>query len=199
MVRDFQCIVGKEARAQAFEQIGRLPDYVVACVGGGSNAAGIFAPFIDDKEVSLIGVEAAGDKLRPNRHAATLTIGSPGVIHGMHTYVLQDAEGQTLPVHSVSAGLDYPGVGPEHSHWKDSGRVKYVAEDDDAALAAFQALCRSEGIIPALEPSHAVAHVLKLAPTLPRDQFMVINLSGRGDKDVAEVDRLLSGKAVKNT
>jgi tryptophan synthase beta chain len=197
MVRDFQCIVGKEARAQALEQIGRLPEYVVACVGGGSNAAGIFAPFIDDKGVNLIGVEAAGESLKPNRHAATLSTGSPGVIHGMHTYVLQDAEGQTLPVHSVSAGLDYPGVGPEHSHWKDCGRVKYVAEDDDAALRAFQTLCKSEGIIPALEPSHAVAHVLKLAPTLSREESIIINLSGRGDKDVAEVDRILSSNSEK--
>jgi tryptophan synthase beta chain len=192
MVRDFQSIVGRETRAQMLQVGGRLPDCVVACVGGGSNAAGIFAPFIDDADVRLIGVEAAGDGLHAaGRHAATLSAGAPGILHGMHTYVLQDADGQTSPVHSVSAGLDYPGVGPEHSFWKDSGRVEYVAATDAQALEAFTLLCETEGIIPALESAHAVAHVVDLAPTLPSDRAIVVNLSGRGDKDVVEVGRLL--------
>lgn len=192
MVRDFQSIVGRETRAQCLEQLKRLPDHVLACVGGGSNAAGMFAPFIDDATVRLIGVEAAGDGVdRPGRHSATLSAGSPGILHGMHTYVLQDADGQTSPVHSVSAGLDYPGVGPEHSYWKDTGRVQYVAVTDDDALRAFTTLAETEGIIPALEPAHAVAHAIDLAPTLSKDQLVVVNLSGRGDKDVAEVGRLL--------
>jgi tryptophan synthase beta chain len=191
MVRDFQSVVGRETKAQMLEATGRLPDYVVGCVGGGSNAAGIFSAFLDDNGVRLIGVEAAGEGLRPGRHAATLTAGRPGILHGMRTYVLQDSEGQTLPVHSVSAGLDYPGVGPEHAHWKESGRVQYVAEDDRAALAAFTKLSETEGIIPALEPAHAIAHVVRLAPALPKDQTIVVNLSGRGDKDVVEAGRLL--------
>jgi tryptophan synthase beta chain len=192
MVRDFQSIVGRETRAQMLQVGGRLPDCVVACVGGGSNAAGIFTPFIDDADVRLIGVEAAGDGLHAaGRHAATLSAGAPGILHGMHTYVLQDADGQTSPVHSVSAGLDYPGVGPEHSFWKDSGRVEYVAATDAQALEAFTLLCETEGIIPALESAHAVAHVVDLAPTLPSDRAIVVNLSGRGDKDVVEVGRLL--------
>lgn len=192
MVRDFQSIVGRETKMQAMEQIGKLPDGVVACVGGGSNAAGIFSAFLDDSGVRLIGVEAAGEGLTPGRHAATLSAGSPGVLHGMRTYVLQDDDGQTMPVHSVSAGLDYPGVGPEHAYWKESGRVEYVAVDDRAALKAFTVLSETEGIIPALEPAHAVAHVLRIAPTLPKNQSIVINLSGRGDKDVVEVGRLLN-------
>jgi tryptophan synthase beta chain len=192
MVRDFQSIVGRETKVQALEQIGKLPDGVVACVGGGSNAAGIFSAFLDDPGVKLIGVEAAGEGLTPGRHAATLSAGSPGILHGMRTYVLQDEDGQTMPVHSVSAGLDYPGVGPEHAYWKESGRVEYVAVDDSAALRAFTTLSETEGIIPALEPAHAVAHVLQIAPTLPKDQSMIVNLSGRGDKDVVEVGRLLN-------
>ncbi len=192
MVRDFQSIVGSETKVQALEQIGKLPDCVVACVGGGSNAAGIFSAFLDDASVKLIGVEAAGEGLTPGRHAATLTAGSPGVLHGMRTYVLQDDDGQTMPVHSISAGLDYPGVGPEHAHWKESGRVEYVAIDDRAALDAFTRLSETEGIIPALEPAHALAHVLQIAPTLPKDHSIVVNLSGRGDKDVVEVGRLLN-------
>ncbi len=192
MVRDFQTIVGRETRAQSMAIMGKLPDCVVACVGGGSNAAGIFAPLIADEGVRLIGVEAAGEGVSiAGRHAATLSVGKPGVLHGMHTYVLQDDDGQTLPVHSVSAGLDYPGVGPEHSHWKDIGRVEYVAVDDTEALDAFTLLCETEGIIPALESAHAIAHAARLAKTLKSDQTIVINLSGRGDKDVVEVGRLL--------
>jgi len=191
MVRDFQCIVGKETKAQALDATGRLPDCVVACVGGGSNAAGIFAPFLDDEAVELVGVEAAGEKLVPGRHAATLTAGAPGIIHGMHTYVLQDDDGQTMPVHSVSAGLDYPGVGPEHAFWKECGRVSYVHADDDAALAAFTLLSETEGIIPALESAHAVAHAVIRAKDMSSDQTIVINVSGRGDKDVVEAGRLL--------
>jgi tryptophan synthase beta chain len=192
MVRDFQSIVGRETKAQMLEQSGKLPDCVVACVGGGSNAAGIFSAFLDDADVKLIGVEAAGEGLEPGRHAATLTAGAPGILHGMRTYVLQDDDGQTMPVHSVSAGLDYPGVGPEHAFWKESGRVEYVAVDDAAALRAFTALSETEGIIPALEPAHAVAHVLRIAPTMPQEHTIVVNLSGRGDKDVVEVGRLLN-------
>lgn len=192
IVRDLQAVVGRETREQCLELEGRLPDVVVACVGGGSNAAGIFAPFVPDASVRLVGVEAAGEGLNTPRHAATLAKGSPGVIHGMYTYVLQDEDGQTMPVHSVSAGLDYPGVGPVHSQWKDSGRAEYVSATDREALAAFTLLCETEGIIPALESSHAVAHVVKLAPTLPKNQVIVINLSGRGDKDCVEVARLLN-------
>ncbi len=192
MVRDFQTIVGREARAQMIQRTGRLPDFVIACVGGGSNAAGVFHPFAGDIDVALIGVEAAGEGVGvAGRHAATLSAGRPGVIHGMATYVLQDDDGQTLPVHSVSAGLDYPGVGPEHSFWKDAGRVQYVAAGDAEALAAFTALSETEGIIPALEPAHAVAHAIRLAPTLDADRTILVNLSGRGDKDVVEVGRLL--------
>jgi len=191
MVRDFQSIVGKETRAQALEQLGRLPDCVVACVGGGSNAAGMFAPLLDDAGVRLVGVEAAGEKLHEGRHAATLSEGRPGVLHGMHTYVLQDADGQTMPVHSVSAGLDYPGVGPEHAYWKASGRVEYVNADDEAALAGFTLLSETEGIIPALETAHAVAHAVDRARTMSPDETIVVNLSGRGDKDVVEAGRLL--------
>jgi tryptophan synthase beta chain len=192
MVRDFQSVIGREARRQSLEQIGRLPDAVVACVGGGSNAAGILAPVLDDADVELIGVEAAGEQLKPGRHAATLTVGAPGVLHGMMTYVLQDADGQTLPVHSVSAGLDYPGVGPEHAYWKETGRVQYVAVDDIAALDAFTRLSETEGIIPALESAHAVARAMQIAPAFHKDYVIVVGLSGRGDKDVVEVSRLLN-------
>jgi len=191
MVRDFQSIIGREARAQSISQIGKLPDAVVACVGGGSNAAGIFAGFLDDKEVALIGVEAAGEGMAPGRHAATLMKGAPGILHGMSTVVLQDEDGQTMPVHSVSAGLDYPGVGPEHAWWHAQGRAEYVAVDDQDALAAFTVLCESEGIIPALESAHAIAYAIGEAPKRATSQSMVINLSGRGDKDVVEVGRLL--------
>jgi tryptophan synthase beta chain len=191
IVRDFQLVIGKEARQQIMEAEGRLPDYLVACVGGGSNAAGLFCPFIPDESVKMVGVEAGGRGLEPGKHAATLALGRPGVLHGMYTYVLQDQDGQTQPVHSVSAGLDYPGVGPEHSYWKDAGRVEYTSVSDDEALAAFTMLAETEGIIPALEPAHAIAHVAKLAPTLDQDQIVLINLSGRGDKDCVEVARLL--------
>ncbi|NLX12959.1 MAG: tryptophan synthase subunit beta [Phycisphaerales bacterium] len=191
IVRDFQAVVGRETREQCQEQLSRLPDMVVACVGGGSNAAGIFYPFIGEPSVKLVGVEAAGEGVDTQRHAATLAKGQPGVLHGMFTYVLQDDDGQTLPVHSVSAGLDYPGVGPEHSSWKDSGRAEYTSVTDSEALAAFTALSEMEGIIPALESAHAVAHVIKIAPALPKDCVIVINLSGRGDKDCVEVAGLL--------
>jgi len=195
IVADLQSVIGRETREQFLAAERRLPDVVVACVGGGSNAAGIFAPFAGDTAVQLVGVEAGGEGIEGNRHAATLGKGRPGVLHGMYTYVLQDEDCQTLPVHSVSAGLDYPGVGPLHSNWKDTGRVTYVNVNDQEALAAFTLLSETEGIIPALESAHAVAHVAKLAPTLPRDQAIVINLSGRGDKDCVEVARLL-GKQI---
>lgn len=190
IVRDFQRVIGKETREQMLAREGRLPDVVVACVGGGSNAAGIFHPFVHDAGVRLVGVEAAGEGVQTARHAATLCRGSPGVLHGMYTVVLQDADGQTLPVHSVSAGLDYPGVGPEHAAWHASGRVEYVSATDDEALAAFDLLSKTEGIIPALESAHAVAHAVRLAPTLSPSAIVVINLSGRGDKDCVEVARL---------
>jgi len=190
IVRDFQSVIGRETRAQILQVAGRLPDLIVACVGGGSNAAGMFAPFIKDEQVKLIGVEAAGRGLRPGDHAATLCAGAPGVLHGMHTFVLQDENGQTLPVHSVSAGLDYPGVGPEHAYWKRIGRVEYTAVTDAEALEAFELLCRTEGIIPALESAHAVAYAAKVAGEMSKDQILIINLSGRGDKDCAEVARL---------
>ncbi len=191
MVRDFQSIIGRETRGQILEMTGRLPDQIVACVGGGSNAAGVFTAFLDDTGVELVGVEAAGEGLHTNRHAATLAAGAPGILHGMCTYVLQDSDGQTLPVHSVSAGLDYPGVGPEHAHWKETGRVRYVAVDDKRALEAFTKLSEIEGIIPALEPAHAIAYVLRGAASMSPDQTIIVNLSGRGDKDVVEVARLL--------
>ncbi len=189
IVRDLQSIIGREARQQSMEAVGRLPDAVVACVGGGSNAAGIFYPFLADKGVRLIGVEAAGEGL-DKRHSATITKGQTGVLHGMQTIVLQDEDGQTMPVHSVSAGLDYPGVGPEHAAWAKSGRAEYCSATDDEALSAFELLSKSEGIIPALESAHAIAHVLKLAPQLDKDKIIVVNLSGRGDKDCVEVARL---------
>ncbi len=190
IVRDFQSVIGKETKQQILEREGRLPDAIVACVGGGSNAAGIFAPFVEDRAVRLIGVEAAGEGLDGARHSATLSRGTPGVLHGMHTVVLQDDDGQTLPVHSVSAGLDYPGVGPEHAFWHQSKRAEYESATDQEALEAFELLSRTEGIIPALETAHAVAHVAKLAPQMGPDQIIVINLSGRGDKDCNEVAQI---------
>lgn len=189
IVRDFQSVIGRETRQQMLEMTGRLPDTVVASVGGGSNAAGMFYPFLEDQGVRLIGVEAAGTGL-DKRHSATIAKGEPGVLHGMQTIVLQDEDGQTLPVHSVSAGLDYPGVGPEHALWAESGRADYVSATDEEALSAFETLSRTEGIIPALETAHAVAHVIKLAPQMDEQQSIVINLSGRGDKDCVEVARL---------
>ncbi len=187
MVRDFQRVIGDECRLQMPVMAGRQPDYVLACVGGGSNAAGIFYPYIDDRSVRLVGIEAAGEGIASGRHAASLTAGTPGVLHGNRTYLLQDAHGQVIDTHSVSAGLDYPGVGPEHAWLKDSGRASYEPIDDTEALAAFHTLCRVEGIIPALESSHALAYAAKLAPTLPRDQIILVNLSGRGDKDMHTV------------
>ncbi|MBN1557236.1 MAG: tryptophan synthase subunit beta [Lentisphaerae bacterium] len=189
MVRDFQRVVGDETRAQVLRAEGRLPDMILACVGGGSNAAGIFYPFLDDPDVRLVGVEAAGLGLQSGRHAASIVAGEVGILHGSKSYVLQDADGQILNAHSVSAGLDYPGVGPEHALWADSGRVAYVGITDDEALAAFHALTRLEGIIPALESAHAVAEAQKRAGALGRDRFLVVNLSGRGDKDVDAVIR----------
>ena len=193
IVRDFQSVIGRECRAQCIERYGRLPDAVVACVGGGSNAAGIFAPFVGDSSVKLVGVEAGGRGPGAGNHAAPLAHGTPGVLHGSLSYVLQDPSGQTADVHSCSAGLDYPGVGPEHSHWKDSGRVQYVAATDAEALDAFDLLARTEGIIPALETSHAVHAAVLLARTMRPEAIIVINVSGRGDKDVNEVIRLRGG------
>jgi tryptophan synthase beta chain len=187
MVRDFNSVIGIEARRQCLEQIGRLPDAIVACVGGGSNAMGIFHPFLDDRDVVLYGVEAGGDGLETGRHAAPLSTGSPGVLHGNRTYLMQDDDGQLIPTHSVSAGLDYPGVGPEHSWLKDIGRAQYVSADDKEALAAFEQLTRTEGIIPALESSHAVAYASTLARSLNRKDVVLVNLSGRGDKDIETV------------
>ncbi len=187
MVRDFNSVVGKECLTQMPDMTGRQPDAVLACVGGGSNAMGIFYDYIRFKDVRLIGVEAGGEGVESGRHAASLTAGTPGVLHGNRTYLLQDANGQIIDTHSVSAGLDYPGVGPEHAWLKDSGRAEYVAINDDEALAAFHRLCRIEGIIPALESSHAVAHAIKIAPTMARDKILLVNLSGRGDKDMATV------------
>jgi tryptophan synthase beta chain len=187
MVRDFQSVIGEECKRQMPEMTGRQPDYVVACVGGGSNAIGIFHPYIDHAGVRLVGVEAAGDGLETGRHSASLLKGSPGVLHGNRTYLLQDENGQVADTHSVSAGLDYPGVGPEHSWLKDIGRAEYVAVDDAQALKAFHDCCHIEGIIPALESSHAIAYAAKLAPTLPKDRIVLVNLSGRGDKDMHTV------------
>jgi tryptophan synthase beta chain len=195
MVRDFQCVIGNETRAQMMKAEGRLPDTLVACIGGGSNAMGLFHPFLDDKGVRIVGVEAAGHGIESGQHAASLTGGRPGVLHGNRTYLLQDKEGQIIEAHSISAGLDYPGIGPEHSWLKEKGRVEYVSATDDEAVDAFQLLCKLEGIIPALESSHAVAYVTKLAPTLPKDNLLVINLSGRGDKDVPQIAARLGMKA----
>ena len=190
IVRDFQSVIGTECRDQCQDQLGRLPDVLVACVGGGSNAAGLFYAFIGDPAVQKVGVEAGGRSNNYGEHAASITLGRPGVLHGAHSYVLQDQEGQTAPVHSVSAGLDYPAVGPEHAFWRDSGYVAYVSCTDDQALDAFRTLTELEGIIPALESAHVVAHAMELAKTLSKDQIIVINLSGRGDKDLDEVERL---------
>ncbi|MGY0195573.1 tryptophan synthase subunit beta [Leptothrix sp. BB-4] len=187
MVRDFQRVIGDECLVQMPEMIGRQPDAVIACVGGGSNAMGIFYPYIPHEQVRLIGVEAAGEGLESGRHSASLQRGAPGVLHGNRTYVLQDADGQITETHSVSAGLDYPGVGPEHAYLKDIGRAEYVGITDAEALSAFHRLCRTEGIIPALESSHAVAHAMKLAATMRPDQHILVNLSGRGDKDIGTV------------
>ncbi|UOR02955.1 tryptophan synthase subunit beta [Leucobacter allii] len=194
MVRDFQSVVGREARAQILEAEGRLPDALVACVGGGSNAMGLFDAFLSDEDVRIIGVEPAGEGLDTDRHAATMTLGVPGMIHGMQTKVLLGPDGEPAPVHSIGSGIDYPGVGPQHAHLEQIGRAEYVTVTDAEALDAFQLLTRAEGIIPALESSHALAHVAKLAPTLPSDAVIIANLSGRGDKDVDFVaDRLRSG------
>jgi tryptophan synthase beta chain len=195
MVRDFQACIGQESRQQCVEVEGRLPDVVIACVGGGSNAAGIFHPFACDKDVRLIGVEAGGRSSALGQHAATLTFGKPGVLHGSMSYVLQDDDGQTADVHSCSAGLDYPGVGPEHAYWKDTGRVEYVSIDDNEALEGFKLIARLEGILPALETAHAIAQAAKVAPKLGKDKIVLINLSGRGDKDCQEVARLLGEKS----
>ena len=187
LVRDFQCIIGREAREQSLKQAGQLPDALVACVGGGSNAIGLFHPFLNDDDVAMYGVEAAGDGIETGRHAAPLNAGRPGVLHGNRTYLMEDDNGQIIETHSVSAGLDYPGVGPEHSWLKDLGRVKYVAADDQEALSAFRELTLVEGIMPALESAHALAYARKLAPTMSPDQNIVVNLSGRGDKDILTV------------
>ncbi|MCX7109377.1 MAG: tryptophan synthase subunit beta [Proteobacteria bacterium] len=184
MVRDFQAIIGRESKQQMLEMTGRLPDVLVACVGGGSNAIGLFHPFIDDREVAMHGVEAAGDGIETGRHSAPLSAGRPGVLHGNRTYLMEDEDGEIIETHSISAGLDYPGVGPEHAWLKDSGRAQYVSITDDEAMRGFHALTRLEGIIPALESAHAIAYAMKLAPTLAKDKAILVNLSGRGDKDI---------------
>jgi tryptophan synthase beta chain len=194
MVRDFQTVIGAETRAQMMEREKRLPDLVVACVGGGSNAIGMFHPFLDDSAVQIHGVEASGDGLDTERHAATLTKGSPGVLHGARSYLLQDRDGQILEAHSISAGLDYPGVGPEHSWLKDQGRVQYFSASDKDALEAFMLLSKLEGIIPALESAHAIAHVMRVAPQMDKDKLIAVCLSGRGDKDVFSVANALGEK-----
>jgi len=192
MVRNFQRVIGVEAREQILRVEGRLPDALVACVGGGSNAIGLFHPFLEDDEVRLIGVEPGGEGIHSGRHGATITAGVPGIFHGKRTLVLSDDDGQIFPAHSISAGLDYPGVGPEHAYLKEVGRAEYEVATDEEALEAFQILSRSEGIIPALESSHAIAHAMKLAGSLPKDAILLVNLSGRGDKDVDEVRRILA-------
>jgi tryptophan synthase beta chain len=194
MVRDFQRVIGVEAREQIQAAEGRLPDVLVACVGGGSNAIGLFHPFIEDEGVRMIGVEPGGKGLQSGRHGATITTGVPGIFHGKRTLVLSDDDGQIFPAHSISAGLDYPGVGPEHAYLRDMGRAEYVVATDEEALEAFQVLSRCEGIIPALESSHALAHLQKLAPTLAKDSLIIVNLSGRGDKDVDEVRMILAAR-----
>jgi tryptophan synthase beta chain len=194
MTRDFQSVIGTETRQQCLEQIGRLPDAVVACVGGGSNAAGMFYPFVNDTAVEMIGVEAGGHAPKPGQHASTLTFGKPGVLHGSFSYVLQDDDGQTADVHSVSAGLDYPGVGPEHSYWKDTGRVRYTSVTDQEALDAFYLCGKLEGILPALETAHAVVETIREAGRRKKDDVVVLCFSGRGDKDCAEVNRVTAKK-----
>ncbi|MEZ5943459.1 MAG: tryptophan synthase subunit beta [Planctomycetaceae bacterium] len=190
MVRDFQSVIGSECRKQCLDALGRLPDEVIACVGGGSNAAGMFYPFVEDYDVKLTGVEAGGLGSGPGQHASPLTYGRPGVLHGSYSYVLQDDDGQTLDVHSVSAGLDYPGVGPEHSYWRDSGRVEYTMAEDHEAIETYQLVAKLEGILPAVESSHAIAHAMKAARKRSPDEVIVVCLSGRGDKDVAEIARI---------
>jgi tryptophan synthase beta chain len=190
LVRDFQSVIGEECLTQMPEMLGRQPDAIIACVGGGSNAIGIFHPYLHEKNVRLIGVEAGGDGVSTGRHAAPLSAGTPGVLHGFRSYLMQDDNGQIIETHSVSAGLDYPGVGPEHAWLKDTGRAEYVAINDDEAMAAFHDLCRFEGIIPALESSHAIAHAVKIAPTMGKDQVLLVNLSGRGDKDINTVAKI---------
>ncbi len=197
LVREFQSCIGREARQQMLQAEGRLPDVIVACVGGGSNAAGIFVPMIDD-DIEMVGVEAGGRSMKLGNHAASLCAGTPGVLHGTYSYVLQDADGQTAPVHSVSAGLDYPGVGPQHSYWKETGRVRYTTCSDDDAIDATIALSRAEGIIPALESAHAVAEAMKIAPKMSKDQIILINLSGRGDKDCNEIADILKRRQQKH-
>ncbi len=195
IVRDFQAIIGQEAKAQVKKAYGRLPDYLVACVGGGSNAMGLFHPFYNDETVKFIGVEAGGEGLKTGKHAATLATGKTGVLHGTKSYLMEDENGQIMETHSISAGLDYPGVGPEHSFYKDSGRAEYVTVDDKEALEGFKLLCHTEGIIPALESSHAVFYAYKLAAKLPKDKLIIVNLSGRGDKDLDIVTRALGMNA----
>jgi tryptophan synthase beta chain len=191
IVRDFQSVIGRETKEQILKLEGRLPDMIVACIGGGSNALGIFHPFYDDRQVKFLGVEAAGLGLDTGKHGAPLCKGTVGVLHGSMSYLMYDDDGQIFPTHSISAGLDYPGVGPEHAYYKETGRAEYVAVTDDEALDAFQYLCRMEGIVPALEAAHAIAHVRKIAPAMSRDQVIVVNLSGRGDKDADQVATLL--------
>jgi tryptophan synthase beta chain len=193
MVRDFQSVIGKETREQMQEAEGRLPDSLIAAIGGGSNAMGLFHPFLDDEQIEIYGVEAAGHGLSSGLHAASLTGGRPGVLHGNRTYLLMDDDGQIKDAHSISAGLDYPGIGPEHSWLHDIKRVQYIAATDDEALEAFQACCALEGIIPALEPAHALAKVMQIAPAKPQDHLMVMNLCGRGDKDIFTVAEYLGG------
>jgi tryptophan synthase beta chain len=195
IVRDFQSVIGSEARQQCLDAVGRLPDEVVACVGGGSNSAGMFYPFVDDESVTLTGVEAGGRGPKEGDNASPLSYGIKGILHGSYSYVLQDADGQTLDVHSISAGLDYPGVGPEHSYWKDTGRVQYTTCEDAEALATFQLVAKLEGILPALESSHAVAKAMEIAAKRKKDEVILVCLSGRGDKDVQEVARL-TGKEI---
>lgn len=190
IVRDFQSVIGKECRQQCLDQLGRLPDEVIACVGGGSNSAGIFYPFVEDRTVSLVGVEAGGRGPNPGDHASPLSYGVKGILHGSYSYVLQDPDGQTMDVHSISAGLDYPGVGPEHSYWKDTGRVTYTAMEDGEALATYQLVARQEGILPAIESSHAIAQAIENAKKRSPNDVIVVCLSGRGDKDVYEIARL---------
>ena len=191
MVREFQSVIGRETREQMLEREGKLPDTILACIGGGSNAIGLFHPFLDDESVSIVGVEAAGLGIDTGKHAASLSGGQPGVLHGNRTYLLQNDDGQIYDAHSISAGLDYPGIGPEHSWLHETGRVNYESVTDAEALEAFQLCCRTEGIIPALEPAHALAHVAKIAPEMSRDQIIVMNMCGRGDKDVFAVAEAL--------
>ena len=194
MVRDFQSVIGKETRSQIFDKEGRLPDSLVACIGGGSNAIGLFHPFLDDGAIRVIAVEAAGEGIATGKHAASLSAGIPGVLHGNRTYLLQDQDGQINEAHSISAGLDYPGVGPEHAWLHDIGRVEYVSVTDKEAVSAFQLTTKTEGIIPALESAHAVAHAVKIAGELPKDHIMIINMRGRGDKDIDAVAQHLGKK-----